>query len=141
MRSKTTLPLFALALLVFSSLALADEAASTPDRSTGAAPSAICDTGELELPLPTFTPALDGVVWTSDGCTASLTCHSGCIRHCTGTVSCFVGPDYVECDGNPTAACPTCDLQQYPGYPTCGIRSCPWCTCMSNGGSPSNCCL
>jgi hypothetical protein len=88
-----------------------------------------------------FTPMGDGVIWSSDGCVASLTCHSGCIRHCTGTTTCTVGPDYVECDGQMTSPCPSCDMNQYPGYPACGIRSCPWCSCMSAGGSPSGCCL
>lgn len=104
-------------------------------------PAAACETAESDALLAglDFTPLADGVVWTSGGCTASLTCPSNCQKHCSGTTSCSVGSNYVECDGQ-QHFCPSCNLSQYPGYPQCGLRQCPWCVCVSGGGDPVECC-
>jgi hypothetical protein len=81
----------------------------------------------------------DGVVWMGGSCSAQLTCESNCVKHCTGTVSCSVGPNYVVCDGV-YKYCPSCNISQFPGYPPCAWRLCPWCVCVSNGGTPESCC-
>lgn len=137
-------------LVAFLALALfgatAAFAATGPSTSTAPSPAASlpgaesCE-GDLALAFeqPSFTPAENGAVWTHhDGCHAQLTCDSNCIKSCIGTV-CSVGSNYVQCDGV-KSYCPSCDLGAYPGYPTCGLRQCPWCVCVSNGGSSQECC-
>ena len=102
--------------------------------------------------------AIASAVPASAGCTASVNCNNGCslsfvclsspwmlscsapsqVRQCTGTTSCLVGSNYVQCDGQQifcsaapqctrtktsvtcagtTASCSTCS----PGAPGCFI--------------------
>lgn len=99
-----------------------------------------CEPPAIEGVTLNFTPIGNGAVWTHhSGCHAQITCDSNCQMNCSGDTYCTVGSNYVECDGQKTY-CPTCDLQQYPGYPTCGLRQCPWCVCVSNGGTSEDCC-
>jgi hypothetical protein len=127
-----------LGFLVFTGSVLAADDAPGAAMSVAPVP---CEDPSAPLVFTDFSVGMDSVVWTSDGCTASLTCDSGCLRQCTGTTSCTVGSNYVECDGQQSTPCPTCNLSQYPGYPACGFRMCVWCTCVSNGwGTPETCC-
>lgn len=103
-------------------------------------PTAACDEPQIDAAALSFTPIGNGAVWTHhDGCHAQITCESNCVFSCAGQSVCTVGSNYVECDGQ-RKYCPTCDLQQYPGFPACGLRQCPWCVCVSNGGSSQECC-
>jgi hypothetical protein len=103
-------------------------------------PTATCGDLDFQAASPSFTPIGSGAIWTThNGCHANLTCESNCQISCSGT-TCSVGTDYVECDGQ-RKYCPTCEVSAYPGYPPCGLRLCPWCTCVSNGwGTGEECC-
>lgn len=102
-------------------------------------PAEACGDTDLGAVLAGITPAGDQAVWTHhDGCHAQLTCESNCVKSCSGTV-CSVGSNYVECDGQ-KEFCASCNLSEYPGYPECGLRQCPWCVCRSNGGTMAECC-
>lgn len=143
-------------LVAFAFLALvvlwgASAEAATPSADTGSldlgpAPALSQPVGECEplgfeasLDQPRFTPVENGAVWTShNGCHAQITCDSNCIKQCSGTV-CSTGPNWVECDGV-RKYCPTCNVSEYPGYPQCFLRLCPWCVCVNLGGDPVECC-
>lgn len=44
----------------------------------------------------------DGVVWLHTGCEAHKSCTGGCHLTCTGSSSCSIGTDHVNCDGTKT---------------------------------------
>lgn len=109
------------------------------DEPSSSVPAESCGEPELGALAAELTPLGDRAVWTHhDGCHAQLTCESNCVKHCSGTV-CSVGSNYVECDGQ-KHFCPSCNLSEFPGFPPCGLRQCPWCVCVSNGGTPTGCC-